>query len=416
MKVKLFKLFNYVKIQKIPRWYDLPFMYQYVCKVKKSSIVGVGSSLIHPKSAIIRALYESIERLSLQSFQKHNFIKKSLNEVKDAINLNDFLADLDKNLSINPHLKSKLATRKDKFSLLKGYDVLNKKYIWIPAQLVYVPQKKFKEKFIRESNSSGASAGLSLNYCLIKSILELLEREAFIIYYLNKHFGEKINLNNISQIKEINNRFLKYKLKLYTFHLPTDFDVFNIITLLIDETGLMPVVSCGASSGFDLSSCIIKSIEESLQVANWIRFVITFKKTNEMNELEKRGLYWTNKEKLKCLYKMINNSDNKNFHLSLLVKRLSKINLRNNKEKLKFLIKQLKSKNFDLYYVNITPKKFKKYNLKIIKAIIPQLQPLYLSEDNKYLVFDRILKVPKKFNFPVVDKYTEINKIPHFFL
>ncbi len=71
----------------------------------------------------------------------------------------------------------------------------------------------------------------------------------------------------------------------------------------------------------------------------------------------------------------------------------------------------------EIVYVDISNNKLKKYGIKVVKVIIPQLQPLYLDERYPYLGGTRLYEVPIKLGFLKTAKQeNELNKIPHPFL
>lgn len=410
-----------IKIYKNTRWYDLPFIWQYAAffsNFKKNNIFGVGSSLISRKIAITRAFYELLERFSLSYPSLNKFLRLSFSEIDEdrTIPYNVWFKknDVEKNKKINPKLIKNIPSLDDKLYFAWGYNLINREKVLIPAQLIYVPPKRFIEKIIRESNSTGAAAGKNLKQCLIKGILEILERDAFINYYLNEFFGERIDLSRFKNIKCFINKFRKYHLEIYSFYLPSDIEIFNVVTFLIDKSGMSPIINCGSASGFEIENCILKSLEESLQVLMWIRLLSLTKRisTIDLNTLENRGFFWMDNKKLKLIYQWVNKS-RKPKQLNSLIKKLK--NNKNNR--LNYLIEQIKNHNYNIYYSEITSEKFKKLKVKVIKVIIPQLQWIYLGEDFKFINWERIKKIREINNLKPFDvDANKLNKVPHFFL
>jgi len=77
----------------------------------------------------------------------------------------------------------------------------------------------------------------------------------------------------------------------------------------------------------------------------------------------------------------------------------------------------LGSKEYDVIYVDITAPKIGKYGVKVVKVIIPQLQPLHLDEKYPYLSFRRLYEAPVDMGVLTRAKtFNELNKIPHPFL
>ena len=77
----------------------------------------------------------------------------------------------------------------------------------------------------------------------------------------------------------------------------------------------------------------------------------------------------------------------------------------------------LGSKGYDVIYVDITAPEIRKYGVKVVKVIIPQLQPLHLDEKYPYLTFKRLYNAPVDMGVLGRPKvFKELNNIPHPFL
>jgi ribosomal protein S12 methylthiotransferase accessory factor len=408
----------------VSRWTDLPPMFQVVSYKKLKDgrqIVGAGSSLENEEKALHRSLGEFVERYSLQIFNNKNLKRLKYSDIKSkAVPFKEIMKFSEKQLK-SGKLKSSIGGEDDYFLFTMGRNLLNNKKVLIPAQLVYTPLH-LREKILREPISTGAAASLSLKSSIVKGILEVVERDAFMIYYLNEELGYLLsNLERNPILRNIYNFIQKYNLEIYTFFLPTDIRVYNIITIIIDRSGLAPAVNCGAYSSVSLDKAIIKSIEEALQVCSWIRFCQYFENISPKDEnyvIKKRGFYWSSIEKIPIVMKWIKKS--KPIEYSRL-KSYFKIDFENkfkNKNYLfNFLIQEIDKLNYSIYYKDITNPIFKKYGFKVVKVIIPQLQPLYLDERFKYLGGERIYKLLAKIGIKQRETtYKDLNKIPHFFL
>lgn len=435
-----FNLLSKIKLERITRWYDLPHIYQYSAffikipkiirekslgKLNKNKISGVGTSFLSKRKAKLRAIYELLERFALAYIDKQDVFKQKVSQLRDEDKsfLKKFLDEKDifYLTKINPRFNNFIPQNNDSLYFTYAIDIINRKKILIPAQLIYVPDKFIDKKILREPNSTGAAAGENLYYCLVKGILEIFERDAFMIYYLNGFFGERIDINKYFKYQNLLKKIQRYKLELYVFHLPSDFHVFNIVALILDRSGQLPIVNCGSCSGFDAQYCILKSIEEALQVAQWIRYIKSFNNhlnfKYDLNKLEERGLFWCDLSKRQYIEKLIKSSTSKNNHFIYLEKYFNKLGIKsfNYRKLFRFLVKEIRDKNFDLLYKEITPEFFKKNKVRIIKTIIPQVQHIYLGEDFKYINIER-LNILKKFKFIDNRRKTTINYIPHFFL
>lgn len=410
-----------------PRYYDEPFLYQYFAKIRdtrwksdadRSAEYGGGASFIEEK-ALIKAVCEAVERYCLAIYRESKLKKAAYAAIKKhAIPLRTIVT-VSENQLLDDHFQDFRWDENTVFQWVRGFSLPHKKPKWIPAQLIYVPYNFRCEKIIRLPISTGAANGTSLNDALARGILEIIERDAFIIHYLASTYGELVDISSNKQLMQIKRYFKKYKLDLYVVHLPTDLPIYTFLSLLIDKSGIGPAVSAGLKSGDDPSQAILGSIEESWHSRPWIRNSLNtlpdlksvIKNAHMIRDTKTRGLLWSSPSVLSYLTQWIKNK--RRIHLSSL-----KPLLKGDEDTLlTYLIRILRNKKYSVYYVDITTPEVKKYGFTVVKVIIPQLQPLYLDEPYPYFGSTRLYTIPVKLGYyqePLREK--DLNSVPHFFL
>ena len=396
---------------------DEPKFFQFYSElIKKFNKGDSGSCLsINENKAKIKAIAETIERYSLGEFKKKDLIKTSYNKDKRCVDPSLFLSFSEKQIGEDIKIyKKKL--REFLFYWTEGYSLFDHKKILIPTQLVYVPYYMDKEVLLRHPISTGAAFGSSLAGALYRGICEVVERDAFMITYLNKLKAPRIDLENI-QNKQINSYltwFKKYFLELYVFDITTDIKIPTVLCIILDKSGVGPALSFGAKADINYIDAVIGAIEEAQNSRVWIRYLKVKRKNikniKEINEPEDRAIYWYG-------LKRINNFDFllKNKKTKIDFKKFKRIN--KTRQKLKEVLKILKKNKKNIFFVNLTPKEIKKYGFKVVKAIIPKMQPLYLYEDFKYLGEARLYNIPVILGYrKVPEKESKLNKVPHPFV
>ncbi|MEK7553110.1 MAG: YcaO-like family protein [Patescibacteria group bacterium] len=392
---------------------------------------GNGIDLLNEENAIWKSLGEVIERYfwyNSDHFFK-NKIKAPYKDMKN-ISLNIFsLAGFTEEQKNNiPFLKFNENTI---FNWTKIYSLTQKKKIFCPIQLIsslYVkknllyPEKNASkiepktEPMLRWCITTGLAAGQSLEEAIVKGILEVIERDAFMISYLNKLSPPLIDLEYLSaqdeEIAKIVKNFKRYNLEIYALKLPTDFSEVHIIAaLIIDRSGLGPALSVGASANFNFKNCLLSSISEALGVRNSMKN--KFNSEIDFNNINREGrvLYWAKKENLHKINFFL-----KGEYLKIDIEKNMYVNKKMKnyyKNKLKFLINKLKQKNYEASYIELTPKNIvKKINIRSTQVIIPELQPLHLEESIPYLGGKRLKEVPLKLGYQPAKI---LNQIPHPF-
>ncbi len=260
--------------------------------------------------------------------------------------------------------------------------------------------------------STGLAAGKNLESTLLAGILEIIERDAFMITYLNRLSPVRLDLPHLSRQSEnlasIFSNFKKYHIRAELLQLPSDFPVKIFLTILIDETGIGPRISIGAAAGFHTEKMIQKSLSEALLVFRSVRSKLsesTRTGSTEDLELESRLLHWAKKK----------NTDDIHF---LLTGKVVKIDLKNKEEeqpqkRLHVLLKKLREKKYQVCYVELTTKEVtNKTGWHVTQCVIPEMQPLHLNETIPYFGGKRLHEVPQMFGFTTS---SQLNTEPHPF-
>lgn len=357
------------------------------------------------QKALLKVLGETVERYCLGLNNNNEFIFSSYNEL---VAKKRSVVDPCK-FQINN--KNSIDIKNQKFHWVKGKKLENKEIIYIPSQLVYVPYiYENDEIMINHPSSSGAAAGTSLEDAILRGIFELIERDSFIISYLNKIHSPIVNLKRIRdpQIKKIIASLKRYNLELKLVDIAMDLGIPVYAAVLIDKSGIGPAVSVGLKSGFNQHDVAIGAIEEALMVRSGIRDQYALNSLTSKNinfSLENRAKFWYPLSSVKHLNFWLKNKNKKNFIKKRREKSLKELNL------------DLKKKNLEIYYIDIADKLIKNYGFEVVKVIIPQLQPLFFSYSLPEILSERVFNVPVLMNIrkePNLRK--NLNKLPHPFL
>ena len=407
------------QISKSPLYNDEPkiFAYSgiYKSRYKKSTDIACGFSF-NQKIALMRVLGEGLERYCLEHYKPKIELIGTIQDVKtDYLDPSNFNAFSNNQLA-KSNFKKFRRNSKSVFRWTKGLSLKRKKSILIPAQLVsfnYVLMKN--EPTILFPISTGTATGLSLDDAIYRGICEIIERDSFMISYLNKLPSSHVDLQSIkdTRIQGILNKLKRYKLEITVLDIITDLKIPAFAALTLDRTGLGPAVSVGLKSGFDIKESIIGAIEESLMTRSWIRdkFIYLdpdYKQEKIIHSLEDRAYFWFSVDMLKKLDFWL---ENKN------IKKFANDELSSVENKLKKTMTLLEKNKMETIYIDITHKTMKENGFWIVKTIIPQLHPLYLDEQYPYFGGRRLYEVPVKMKFfKKIKRENQLNNIPHPFL
>jgi ribosomal protein S12 methylthiotransferase accessory factor len=414
--VKTKKLIGKINKDFLGIYNDEPAFFSYLVEVKDKSFRKFGNTsrryiATSKERCLIKMLGEIIERYCVSCENKKELIWGSYDTFKNkAINPKKFIFfNFNKISPFFPTYKNE----KQKLYWTECIDLVTKEKRLIPAQCIYlIHQFRKNEPRITFPVSTGTAFHFDFKKALTSAILEVVERDAFMTHYLTKLPGTVIEISQKEKfLYKIVKKIERYNLKLILIDISTEFPVWTILGIIIDESGIGPAISVGAKSHFNLKEAITCAIEECIQSRIWIRTAMVILKNVKEDYLlygkkEKlnRGLFWSKKEMIKKISFFWNNE-------KISIDKLKKQKKANN---LNSLIKWIKENNIEFYFKDVTPHEFKN-KFYTIKVVSPSLQPLYFDERFPQWNLERLKMFLQKIK-KVKGKKIIINKIPHPFL
>jgi len=375
-----------------------------------------GVSFFSQENAVLKALAEAIERYNNFAFFKStvDYVGKYSEIERRAIDPKKFIYFSNKQLGKKAYKKF-IIHNDSTFRWTEVKSISNKLTRLVPCQAIYLsyPRAK-KEPIIYPSISTGAAGHFSLDSAILSGVYEILERDAFMIFYLNRLKPRRFDLasSENKEIKSLCEISQRYNLEIFSLDIMTDLEIPSIASVIIDRSGLSKAVSVGLKSNLNVEKAIIGSIHEAFHTRTWIREAyiqkptkITQKELVKDSSIMNRGLFWYPPESIQELSFFIQNLDNT---------KIKPINRNiSDEDQLSKLKNVLAEKGHEIYYKDITSKYFKDIPFRVVKVIIPGMQPVYLNE--KYPLFggSRLKSVPIALGRK---SSKSLNSYPHPFL
>jgi len=333
--------------------------------------------------AKLKSIAECIERICLFYPRSNNFIKARFEEGKSFLKPLDFLCFSKEQLRENYKAHCKRIMEPE-YLWAEVTDHINNKFVFIPAQLVFLSNDFTSEPIIREQISTGAALHSNLDQALISGTLECIERDSYILAYLRKKQLNKIDTKDNKELSGIINYFRRYGLEPNIFDITSDLGIPTVMVITIDESGVGPAINVGLRSDFNYFDAISGALIESIQCRRITRLMKEIEysdrviKEDEIKSMNERYFYWYDKERIVDLGFWLSDSSSVN---------LEKVSDRDIKieNKFDYLSKLLSSRGYKLLYSDISYPEIKSAGFSVVKVIIPELHPLYLDERLKCL-------------------------------
>jgi ribosomal protein S12 methylthiotransferase accessory factor len=238
------------------------------------SLYSGGASAEDDKAALLAALAESVER-HLWLSERDYFLKPvraSVEEMKrhgSFIPPERFAAFSAEDRAKNPRLQLKPDAS---YLWTQGTSLVNEKQIYIPAQIAsraVNPAEYPAEPLIRHQNTCGIATWPTRTGAQLGGALELIEREAYMVMWLNQLTVPKIPLSSFYESDTVLGRLLerckRYRLKIHALSMPTDAPTHAICVIVEDESGQAPRFALGLKAHRSLSYTIEKALLEALR-------------------------------------------------------------------------------------------------------------------------------------------------------
>lgn len=376
-----------------------------------------GSSFDNPSLAFIKMLAEAIERNAWFTYDTFTPSRTAtIEEIKkrsDFVHPEKFAAYTDAQRKKNPRLT---ITPADSFHWVQGYSWTKKMPTWVPTQTVS-GSKKFrayslssKEPALRESITTGLATHPVRNTALVSGALEVIERDAYMITWLNQLSLPRIDLTELSSRSESLKKILaicrQYRLEPHAIRLLTDAPTHAICVTLEDLSESLPRFSIGLKAHQNSATAVEGAILEALRAHTAAR-KWKLSSTNKWNPLTKaadikhydRLMYWSEKDRGDKLVFLIKGN------ITSLKEEIWEADT--DEEHFNRITNWCREKNYELVSVNFsdTEANVPKWNIELV--IIPDLQPIYFNEKLPQIGGSRLRDIPKQFGYKSREPYCD---------
>ena len=379
-------------VERIQPYSDEPFFHFYSVRPR-----GGGADFFDPVAAMWRAVAENLERLL---WIERDTTTKKLVRARTR--------DMDKPY-INPSALAGFSAHQREKDLRLQFDdntvfgwtptvsIVSEKRLWCPAGLVsanYVTHHQ-DEPILRTPVSTGLATGKSKTEAVTKGLLEVIERDALMIQFLNTLSPPRIDTTTLKKenahIADVLDRFERHNLKVHLLRTPTDFPVAVVNAVVIDHSGKGPAFVLGASADTDEQSAILSALGEVSQIRYGLKK--RWQKNVDVRRLsnQDRVVYYAKPEHLDEVQYLLDGP------VVEPVAQSSEIH--NYEHTLKTLRASLKEKNYEAVYADFTPPELRRIDLHTVYVMSPDLQPLHLKERFPYYGGARLTLVPPSLGY-----------------
>jgi ribosomal protein S12 methylthiotransferase accessory factor len=341
--------------------------------------------------AELKAIMEALERHASGIIPTRDLIKASKNQLG--------------NKAIDPHRVVSYTERQYQSGLQLMPFSEDRTYFWktvytfpemkewyLPIDCLYYPiTEEFAPQLYTLANSSGVAAGFSLEDGLLRGIYETIERDAFMVVWLNRLAMPTISKKMLSQELQIRiAAFGDLGYEIYLINLILD-TVPVILVAAVNEHSI-PALVLGMAANLDPEKAIAKALDEILHQLYWdfredhkVDIVTDPKKVVDVSG--HAGLYATSRYLQKASF--------------LWQGKLGGLPETGLSPELESVLALLAAKGVEVLIADLTPPKLKKAGILVVRAIPLGLVPISFGYKMEPLGVPRIQELPKQLGLKV---------------
>jgi ribosomal protein S12 methylthiotransferase accessory factor len=140
--------------------------------------------------------------------------------------------------------------------------------VYVPAALVYLeyPGEGAAELFAQPT-SNGLAGSTSLEGAVLAGLLEVAERDAFLIVWLARLPVPRLDLSrSAGLVEDVRKHYRRSGVELVAFDATLDVGIPVVIAMAVDRTGAHPAVTVGLGCNLDVNVALRRAVMEVVQV------------------------------------------------------------------------------------------------------------------------------------------------------
>ncbi len=225
--------------------------------------------------AFSKVIGELLERYPLTIYRERELIRASVDDLKNKKQhfLDPFLI-----AGFSEAQKEKFPKRrfneKSIFCWVEGKSLMSGGHALVPAQMVFWNYRHVPdEPFIQHPITNGAGGMFTLTEAVLSGLYELIQRDAFFVYWFNKIAPPRIDILSIKrpELKEILNSISRYGIRIEILNITSDLGIPAFLGVLVDPSGYCPAITVGGGCGPDPETAILRAVTEVIGVRHWLR-------------------------------------------------------------------------------------------------------------------------------------------------
>ena len=379
------------------------------CNDTKKTLAG-GGSVESDEAALYAAFGEALERYLW--FTQRDYFKKpryatasKISRFGNFIAPERFVSFTEAQREKNPHLR---LNPNVEYLWIQGVSLVHEKKVYLPAQTasaaVHPHNQDHREPLIRQQTTIGTATWPTKLGARLAGILEIIEREAYMVMWFNQLTLPRIALEPLRQkngaLDIVLERCERYRLRVHAVKMITDAPTHAVCAVVEDVSDLAPRFSFGLKAHRSLSLAVERALLEALRARRTFR-----SREEERNAWDptmpigkighiERTFYWALPQHAP--------------RLSFLVEgktiETKEAQWENDSDQAHFerLIVWCRNKGYECVSVSAGTSAANPTRWHVETVVMPDIQPTHLHESLRHLSGVRLKAIPEQFGYTIL--------------
>ncbi|MDC1105645.1 YcaO-like family protein [Prolixibacteraceae bacterium] len=292
------------------------------------------------------------------------------------------------------------------------YDLTDGHEKWIPGQFIYMPFRK-DPKFITMNTSTGLAAHTNFHKAILTGLMEVVERDSFVITWAQKIVPPKIVINE--DIQQYIDENFPTQYEWHFFNMTYDLGVPSVFGICFGETEFGKFVAIGGSTRTTFGEAVKKTIQEVGQAIPFFRYSLESRKDwnpdddfTKLFDFDDHSLLYVKRPELWNEFDRWTEAP-ESFEIDF-----KEAPPTDDIETIRQITKTLKKKGYNVLVKDLTTPDLRQIGFYSVKIFVPQLIQLAGAYLLYYHGGKRLYEVPQAMGYTSND-FDNLNPFPHPF-
>lgn len=364
------------------------------------------------EDCVVTALAEAIERYCACIYTDDQFIWATAEELgNNALDL-DTIPSCSKTELSHPRCPLVAPDKKAPLRWIQAISLLDGRSVYVPAVMVFLSAGfASRAERICIPISTGCASHTSYERALLNGIFEVIERDAISLVWLQKLSLSQIEIDAVPlSLATFWERYERSSrnLKITFFDATTDLGIPTVYGLQVAPgTSLSTMVAC--STATDPAVAVAKVIRDMAALRAGFHGQRPVPKSFEdFDKVFHGAIYMATPERVEAFHFLMQPRP---------YRRLSEISALpagDDRSELRWILELLRRNGLDVYAIDLTTDEAVRSGVRVVRVLIPALQPLGFHYRARYLGNPRLYDAPAKMGYPVLPEI-QLNHWPQPF-